>query len=481
MRVSATTTPPRESAADTVAIGVFDGKGVPHDLDDGALGALLDSGEARTGFKKLALTHAEGKRWILVGLGKRDDFGAERMRVAAAVVHERAREIGTAALCWELPHHVGDEVAAAVVEGTVLAAYRFDAFKSSDDDERGGLEELIVSDHDDRSAAVEAAGVVATAANAARDLQNTPSNVKTPTYIADRARALAAELGLDCEVLGREQIRAAGMGAFSCVAQGSEEEPALITLRYEGPDATGPVLGFVGKGVTFDSGGISIKPGQGMWDMKFDMSGAAAVLHATEAIARLRLPVRLVSVIGATENMPSGSAVKPGDIVKAKNGVTIEVNNTDAEGRLVLADCLVHARDCGAERLVNLATLTGGIVVTLGSHLAGLWSTDDDWCAAVTAAGRATGEEVWRMPLDPVYADAIKGAYGDIVNTVTDRKAVSIAAAEFLHRFVGDVPWAHLDIAGTANDWGRPYSRRGGNGWGVRLLVELARGSATAS
>ena len=264
------------------------------------------------------------------------------------------------------------------------------------------------------------------------------------------------------------------MGAFAGVAQGTDEEPQLITLRYEGPDASGPVLGYVGKAVTFDSGGISIKPGNKMSDMKFDMSGGAAVLGATAAIARLNLPVRLVAVVGATENLPSGRSMKPGDILPARNGTTIEVINTDAEGRLVLADCLHHAVEQGAERLVDLATLTGAIVTTLGTTYAGLMGTDDDWCEEVSAAGRRAGEILWRLPLHPEYAEIIKGRYGDILNAVENRRAASVTAAEFLHRFVGDVPWTHLDIAGVAWDTDKAYAPKGGTGYGVRLLVELA-------
>ncbi|HWM08398.1 MAG TPA: M17 family metallopeptidase, partial [Solirubrobacteraceae bacterium] len=236
----------------------------------------------------------------------------------------------------------------------------------------------------------------------------------------------------------------------------------------------------VGKGVTFDSGGISIKPAMKMSEMKFDMSGAAAVLEATGAIARLGLPVRVVAVIGAAENLPSGRAVKPGDILRAKTGTTIEVLNTDAEGRLVLADCLAHAVDQGAERLVDLATLTGAIVTTFGNTYAGLFGSDDDWCAEVEAAGRRSGELAWRLPLHADYAELIKSRYADIANAVEARKAGSITAAQFLRRFTGDVPWAHLDIAGTAYENGKPYTPKGGAGFGVRLLIELARANSGA-
>jgi leucyl aminopeptidase len=472
MRVSSTTQAPQETAADTIAIGVFEGKAISHDVD-GVLQGLVDSGEAKGGLRKLAVAHAGGRRYILVGLGKRDDFDAEKARVAAAAVAGRAKELGTKVLCWELPHHTEPP---GFVEGTVLAAYEYKAFKSKDEN-GDGIDELIVSAHDDVGDAVARGAAAAEATNAARDLQNAPGNAMTPSALAERARSLA---GVQVDVWGREQIVAAGMGAMAGVAQGSDAEPQLITIRYEPPDVAGPVLGYVGKGVTFDSGGISIKPPGKMSEMKFDMSGAAAVLESTGAIAALGLPVRLVSVIGATENLLSGRSMKPGDILRAKTGTTIEVLNTDAEGRLVLADCLAHAIDQGAERLVDLATLTGAIVTTFGNTYAGLFSSDDDWCAQVEAAGRRAGEPSWRLPLHDEYDELIKSRYADIANAVEARKAGSITAAQFLRRFTGDVPWAHLDIAGTAYENGKPYTPTGGAGFGVRTLIELARSNTGA-
>ncbi len=474
MRVSATTSSPADSAADTLVVGVFDGEGIAHDVEDGALQRLLDSGEARTAFRHLAVTHAVGRRWLLVGLGARDAFTPERARIAAATAHGRALEVGATTLCGELPHHVDDAVTGAFVEGTVLAAYRFDRYKAAAADDRR-VEELIVSAHHDVSGPVDAAAVVAEAVAAARDLQNTPANDMTPAALADAARALE---GVSVEVHGRDFLLERGMGAFAAVAQGSHNEPALIVLRYDGADARGPVLGLVGKAVTFDTGGISIKPAAKMHEMKFDMSGGAAVVAAVGAIARLGLPVRVIGVVGATENMPSGHAMRPGDIVTASNGTTIEINNTDAEGRLVLGDCLTHAIGLGAERLVDIATLTGGIVTALGSAFAGVMSNDDVWCATVEAAGARTGERCWRLPLDPMYDDAIKGQYGDIMNATTDRKAHPITAAAFLARFAGDVPWAHVDMAGVMNDLGLAYAPKGGSGFGVRLLVDVARAVA---
>ena len=245
-------------------------------------------------------------------------------------------------------------------------------------------------------------------------------------------------------------------------------------MRYDGPASSGPTLGFVGKAVTFDSGGISLKPGAKMAEMKFDMSGGAAVIEAVEAIARLQLPVRLVAVVGATENLPSGHAVKPGDIVTAANGKTIEINNTDAEGRLVLADCLCHAVASGAEMLVDLATLTGAVIVALGSTYAGLMSNDDELASRIAAAGERSGEIVWRLPLHEEYEELLKGSYGDLDNAPEARKAGTIIGGTFLSNFVGEVPWAHLDIAGSAWDLDREYVGKGASGYGVRLLVELA-------
>ena len=474
MLVSATTDAPPATDADTIAIGVFEDEGVAHD-HGGVLQPLVDSGEARRGLRKLAVTHAEGKRYILAGLGARNEFDPERARIAAATVVGRAKELGAKTLCWEVPHHVGDAVVGGLVEGTVLADYTYREFKSKD--ENGGLEALVLSAHHDVGAAAAAAATVAAAVNAARDLQNRPANVLTPTALAERAQALE---GVTVEVLDGAGIEAAGMGAFAAVAQGSYEDARLITIRYEPADVAGPLLGFVGKAVTFDSGGISIKPAAKMHEMKFDMSGGAAVIEAIGAIAKLGLPVRVAGVVGATENLPSGRSMKPGDIVRAKSGVTIEVNNTDAEGRLVLADCLAHAIDLGAERLADIATLTGAITVALGRTYAGLMANDDAWAGEIVAAGERAGELTWRLPLHPDYAKMIEGRYGDIVNSTAERLAGSITAAEFLHRFAGDVPWGHIDIAGTAWDLKKPYASSGGAGWGVRLLVELARGEPAA-
>jgi leucyl aminopeptidase len=484
VNVSFTAQPPRETDTDTVAVGVFEGDETPAGAP-AEVGELLSSGEAKRSRKALALTHAGGKRWLVAGLGKREDFTPEVARVAGALVRDRAKELSTKALCWQTP--TGDPaVAAALVEGTVLGDYSFDSHKSRGKDESGTdpspkhLDRLIVSGKDDLAQAVDQAGVVATAVNEARDLQNRPANDLTPTALGKHAQALANKIEyLSVEVEGRDGIVGRSMGAFAAVAQGTEEEPALITLRYDPPGAGGPLLGFVGKAVTFDSGGISLKPGAKMAEMKFDMSGGAAVISALAAIARLGLPVRIVAVVGATENLPSGKSIKPGDIVTASNGKTIEVNNTDAEGRLVLADCLCHAISLGAEQVVDLATLTGAVIIALGSTYAGLISNNDDFAASVTAAGEQTGEIVWRLPLHEEYDELVKGKYADLDNAPEGRKAGTITGATFLANFVGETPWVHLDIAGSAWDLGRAYVGKGASGYGVRLLVELARASCS--
>jgi leucyl aminopeptidase len=416
------------------------------------------------------------RRVLIAGLGKREEFDPERARVAAAAAAARARELGAVSLSWAAPE--GDGIAAGLVEGTLLKLYSFDRFKESKANDNGAIESLEVTGGDENE--VEGARVAADAANAARDLQNLPSNFATPAFLAERAAEIADQYeALEVELFDREAIVAHGMGALAAVARGSHEDPRLIVLRYRPAGATGPHLGFVGKAVTFDTGGISIKPAAKMQEMKFDMSGGAAVIEATGAIARLGLPVTLTAIVPSTENMPSGHAVKPGDIVTALNGKTIEVNNTDAEGRLILADALSYAVEQGAERLVDLATLTGAVLIALGHTYAGLWSNDDAWFEQVRDASDASGEIGWRMPLHPEYFDLTKGTVADLQNAAEARVAQSNYAAEFLRQFVNDRPWVHVDIAGTAWGMSRNYVGKGASGFGTRMLIELARRAAS--
>jgi leucyl aminopeptidase len=461
----------KDAGADLVVVGLSEGGGLPAEID-GAAGA--DS--AKSDFKKVSLLRPDGFPPVLVvGLGARDELDAEKLRVAAAVAAQEAGRLEAMSAAWALPETENAAAAAdALVTGTILAAYRFDRFKSGDGDDSPRLESLTLLGPAELAETVEGARVAAEAQNRSRDLQGTPANFATPSFLAERAGEIAAGSDtLSVEVFGRAELEDQGMGGLVAVGQGSAEEPKLIVLRYAG--GSGPKLAFVGKGVTFDTGGISLKPGAGMHEMKMDMSGGAAVLEAVAAIAELGLPLDLIAVVPTTENMPSGTAIKPGDVITQYNGVTVEVNNTDAEGRLILADALAYAVEQGAERIVDLATLTGAVEVALGSTYAGLISNDDALAAKVTEAGEETGELVWRLPLHPEYKELMKGTVADLSNLGKKRKAGTITAASFLEEFVGETPWAHLDIAGTSWDVGREYVGSDASGFGVRLLVSLAR------
>jgi leucyl aminopeptidase len=479
VRVEVSDKPLAEVEADLVAVALFEDEELPAPLSE-ARGAP----DVRGGFKKSALIHPERpERITVIGLGKREDFEPERARVAAAIAAKGAAKIRAQSLAIALPDAEDPpQVAAALVEGAILASYRFDRFKSSggEEDESDGepkprLEALTLISTEDVADAAESARIATEAANRARELQDLPSNVVTPTYLAERAEALAAEHeALSAEVMGRDQIAAKGMGGLEAVSRGTAEEPRLIVLRYQ-PSPDGELLGLVGKGVTFDTGGISIKPSNAMHEMKMDMSGAAAVIEAVGAIVELALPINLLAVVPSTENMPSGTAIKPGDIITQLNGKTVEVNNTDAEGRLILADALAYAAELGAERIVDLATLTGAVLIALGSTYAAVLSNDDALAAQVTEAGDRTGELAWRLPLHDEYKELTKGTAADLTNASAKRKAGTIYAGSFLEEFVDGRPWAHVDIAGTAWDVGREYVGKGPTGYGVRLLVELAR------
>jgi leucyl aminopeptidase len=474
LRVEVADKPLTEVDSDFLAVLVFEGDDLPEPLA-GAPG----SDDVKSSYKKAALVHpGTPRRALVVGLGGRDDFVPERARVAAAIAARTAGSMDASSLALKGPENEDPAaVASAMVEGAILASYRFDRFKSEEDEEDGdskGLAEITLIAAGGLGAAVEAARIGAEAENFARELQDLPSNVVTPSYLAGRASAIAEEHdSVTCEALGRDEVKEKGMGGLVAVSQGTSEEPRLIVLRYRGDgDET---LGLVGKGVTFDSGGISIKPAASMHEMKMDMSGAAAVLETVSAIAKLELPIDVLAVIPSTENLPSGTAVKPGDIITQLNGKTVEVNNTDAEGRLILADALAYAVELGADRIVDLATLTGAVLIALGSTYAALISNDDEFAAQVEAAATRTGELAWRLPLHPEYKDLTKGTAADLTNASAKRKAGTIYAGSFLEEFVDGRPWVHLDIAGTAWDVGREYVGKGPTGYGVRLLIALAR------
>jgi len=462
---------------DLLAIGLCEGEELPVELSS-APGAP----DAKGGFKKLAMLHPESpSRVLVVGLGKREELDAERARVAAALAAKQAAKLAATSLAWALPEPDDAALAEGLVTGTILGAYRFDRFKSADPDDPAPpvLSSLTLLASASVADAAEVARVCAEAQNRARDLQSLPSNVATPSYLAGRAEEIAAAHdALSVEVLGRAEIAAKEMGGLVAVSQGGAEDPKLITLRYAG-GGSGETLGLVGKGVTFDTGGISLKPAAGMQEMKMDMSGAAAVLETVGAVAELGLGLNLVAVVPSTENMPSGTAIKPGDIITQYNGKTVEVNNTDAEGRLILADALAYAVEQGADRVVDIATLTGAVMIALGSTYAAVISNDDDLAREVEQVSRQTGELVWRLPLHPEYKAITRGTVADLTNSAAKRKAGTIYAGSFLEEFVGDTPWAHLDIAGVAWEVGRAYTGNGASGFGVRLLTGLARSLAS--
>jgi len=480
VQVEVSDAPLVEVDADVHALGLCEGDSLPGELSE-----MRGAGDVRATLERTTLLRADApERLLVVGLGKREELDAERLRIAAALAANEAASYEARRIAWALPEGAGElreRYAAAIVEGTLLAAFRFDRYKSHADEDRPSvrLERLILAGGDAASFrdAVEVAAVASRAANRTRELQALPANVVTPSFLAERATAIADEHdAVSATVLSRAEIESRGMGGLAAVAKGSAEEPHLISLRYAGSGADGPTLGLVGKAVTFDTGGISIKPAAKMEEMKMDMSGGAAVLEALAAIAELRLPLSVAACVPAAENMPGGSATRPGDIITQLNGKTVEINNTDAEGRLILADALTYCvRELGADRLVDVATLTGGVLIALGSTYAALVSNDDEWAGRVSAAAERSGELAWRLPLHPEYKALTRGRDADLTNSSSKRKASTIYAASFLEEFVDGRPWAHLDIAGTAYDVGRAYVGTGPTGYGVRLLVELAR------
>jgi leucyl aminopeptidase len=424
---------------------------------------------------------------LLIGLGKASGLTPDRIRQAAAEALRHLRTLKSRRVAIAL-YHVdwaglpAETVGQAITEGALLGLYRFDAYKRKERENSSREVESLTLLCADREAvrplkrAIGRSEVLAQATILARDLVNEPANVLTPAELARRARQMARRYGLAVEVLDRAAMRHLGMGALLGVAQGSANPPQLIILRHRGGDARAkPVLGLVGKGVTFDAGGISIKASEGMETMKGDMAGAAAVIGAMMGIAALHLPVHVVGVIPAVENLPSGSAQRPGDIVRAMDGTTIEVINTDAEGRLILSDALCYTRGLGVRYLVDVATLTGGVVVALGSVRTGFFSNDRTLAQQVEEAGEAAGEKLWELPLDDEYEELLKSDCADLKNTGGGKKAPAIGAARFLKHFVGEVPWVHLDINGTSlQEKAQGYQPKGATGVMVRTLIHLA-------
>ena len=447
--------------------------------------AVLASGEYKAGAHETVLLHAPAglaaKRLLIVGLGKQAKTTADVVRTAAGAAVRFAKPRGIRELVFALPEATflpPGPCSRASLEGAFVGDFDADTYRSDRKDVSIQSFVLVATAAD--RAVVEAGFtegvIVGESQNFARALVNEPGNKLTPTVLGQRAAEMAAEVGLKWEVHSTEKLHELKMGAFWAVSQGSEEPPALIVLKYEPEGVTdGPVLGLVGKGITFDTGGISIKPADKMELMKYDMAGAAAMLGAMRAIALLKPKVRVICIVCSAENMPDGKAYKPGDVVTAMSGKTVEIINTDAEGRLVLADGLCYARQLGATHLINAATLTGACVVALGGVNAGSFSNDDETYAKFDAALATSGEKFWRLPLGDEYMEMIKSDIGDIKNT-GGRWGGAITAAEFLHAFAEETPWIHLDIAGLA--WfedSKPYIAKGPSGVAVRSILEWVR------
>jgi leucyl aminopeptidase len=473
------------------------------DVADAAARAL-GPGEFKAGLGDTALIHMtdemkaaglQAERLLIVGLGKAKDFSLDKLRKGAgtAVRAAKARSVSELAIAFpEVSAKTGESIeqlsakltARAMVEGAELAELDWDTYRSDSKNSNINNLSLIIEVKDEATGKEARSGfaeglLLAAAQNFTRSLVNEPGNILTPTELGTRAKAMCDEAGLACDVFSSQKIQELKMEAFWAVAKGSEQPPALIVMTYKpagGVAKDAPVLGLVGKGITFDTGGISIKPAEGMEKMKYDMAGAAAMIGAMHAIARLKPAVKVVAVVCSAENMPDGRAMKPGDVVKAMSGTTIEIVNTDAEGRLVLADGLHYAKTLGCTHLIDAATLTGACVVALGVLNAGLFSNDEEACAKFEQALAVSGEGFWRLPCTDDYRERITSEIADIMNTGKNRWGGAISAAMFLKEFAGDTPWVHLDIAGCAwNEEKKPWIAYGPSGIAVRSIVEWVR------
>jgi len=482
-----------EAKAEALVVGIFEGsKRLGREVSslDKALGGgireAVDSGDFKGKLNQTYLIPAMGKipaaRILLIGLGKEKEFTIDRLRQASGKSASYLSGLGLASLTTTLHLELKplQEASQAVMEGAALGLYRFEKYKTNN--EENGKKEIreitmLVNSKNEVGQVSKGAftgKVLAEAANFAKDMVNEPSNQMTPSAMAETAKLLAKNFGLKCQVLDRDEMRRLGMGSILGVAQGSNEPPRFIILEYNGNKKEKPVV-LVGKAITFDSGGISIKPAEKMEIMKSDMAGGAAVMGAFMAMAGLKLPVNVVGLIPATENMPSGTACKPGDILKASNGKTIEIISTDAEGRLILADALVYAKRYKPKAVIDIATLTGACVVALGRHASGMLGTDEKLKGMIRSAGERCCERVWELPLWEEYEDLLKSDVADVKNSGA-REAGTIAGGIFLKKFV-DYPWVHIDIAGTGWDSKEgPYRPKGATGVGARLLTEFLMG-----
>ena len=491
MQVEGTVSHYSDVDVQALAIAVFKdekaGEGVLNELDEitgGLITSVIESEELKgkedeTVFLHLPPTHKlKAERLLLVGVGEQGDYKPPQVSQMAGTAARflRGKGVKTIAMVSRSEGDV-ERNASATVEGALMGLFDPDKYRTVEKETRQ-IDRLVVVGGADENAVkrgIERGRIVGESVNFTRDLANEPGAYMTPMMMAERAREIAGEFGLSIDVLDANRMKQEGMGSLLSVARGSEEPPTLIILKYTPANATpgDRLLAFVGKGVTFDSGGISLKPGENMELMKYDMTGGATVMGAMRAIAQLKPPMPVLGVAPCTENLPSGKATKPGDVVRAMTGKTIEVINTDAEGRLILADAIAYAKKLGATRIVDLATLTGAVSIALGDVNAAILGTDQELIDEVIASGKEVGEKFWQLPLDKEYTRQIKSDIADIKN-VGGRKAGTITAAAFLKEFADDVAWAHLDIAGTAwGDEAKPYRAKGPTGIAVRTLINI--------
>jgi leucyl aminopeptidase len=485
VRIDATSSALGEVSSGLLAVGLHKGESAPQELA-GAANPVLSNGDFSGKEGETALIYAPevlaAPRLLLVGLGERTSFTLDTLRRASAIAAKRARALKLDDAAFVL--HVSEGSAArgaaaeAAAEGAALGLYRFDRYKTNSESRELGTFALVHDDEDEVAGGAETGAKLATAALLARDLANEPSNAATPEYLAGKAREIAERYGMEATILDRAGIEAEGMNGLATVGRASENEPRFIALEHHGSENGDRPVVLVGKAVTFDSGGISIKPAASMEDMKYDMSGGAAVLGAMETVGSLNLPLNVVALVPATENLPGGNAFKPGDVLELHSGKTVEIVTTDAEGRLILADALSYAKRYEPAAVVDCATLTGACYVALGDHASGLMGNDDALISEIQRAGEASGERAWHLPLFKEYTEQIKGNTADLKNS-GGRYGGALTAGAFLKEFAS-YPWAHLDIAGTAY-YGKQqnaYTPRGASGTPARLLVEFLRGRA---
>jgi leucyl aminopeptidase len=484
----------KEQDVQALAVAVFKdeqaNEGILKELDEAAGGVVhsvieseeLKGKEGETVYVHLAQSGTlRSRRLLLIGVGAREDFKAAQVSqmAGAAARFLRGKNIKSVGLITRAEGDA-EKTAAAAAEGAVMGLFEPDKYRTVDKEART-IDKLVIivegADEEALKRGAERGRIIGESTNFTRDLANEPGAYMTPTNLAERAHEIAKEFGLSVDVLDESRMEQEGMGALLSVSRGSEEEAKLIILKYTPRDASGQgednLLAFVGKGITFDSGGISLKPGENMELMKYDMTGGATVLGAMRAIAQLKPSIPILGVVPASENLPSGKATKPGDVVRAMSGKTIEIINTDAEGRLILSDAICYAKKLGAKRIIDMATLTGAVSIALGDVNTAVLGTDQALIDEIIAAGREVGEKFWQLPLDKEYTKQIKSDIADIKN-VGGRKAGTITAAAFLKEFADGVSWAHLDIAGTA--WGddaKPYRSKGPTGIAVRTLINI--------